>query len=67
MMKNIKNLGKNLSKEAQKEINGGFPFDPLPRGCYCFATPGDACSYYTVDCDSTCPGGGIPFQSINPF
>ena len=71
MLKNVLNLGKNLSKTDQKSINGGFPNGPLPGGCYCFAVPGDPCSYYPVSCDSLCPTGGlpferIPFQSINP-
>ena len=66
MIKDVMKLGKSLSKTEQKSINGGFPSGPLPRGCYCYAIQGDPCSYYRVDCDSTCPGGGTPFQSINP-
>ncbi|MEL6557525.1 MAG: hypothetical protein AAFQ94_05030 [Bacteroidota bacterium] len=66
MIKDVLKLGDSLSKTSQKAINGGFPSGPLPKGCYCLLN-NNPCTPYSVPCDSTCPNGGRPFQSIYPF
>ena len=56
MKKSILNLGKNLDKIQQKQINGGQPL-PDPRcKCFCYLNS----TKYTTNCQSLCPNGDIP-------
>lgn len=44
IMKNLKKIGRALSKMEQKEINGGFGgCDIAPPGCPCIVPPNHPC------------------------